>query len=31
LSYFLNHSKDIPVSFGILAFDDPFKLKSVRY
>ena len=31
LNYFLNHSMPIPANFVILEFDDPFKLKSVRY
>lgn len=31
LNHFLNQSMEIPVNFVILAFDDPFKLKSVRY
>jgi hypothetical protein len=31
LNHFLNHSMNIPVNFVILWFDDPFKLKSVRY
>lgn len=30
LSHFLNKSMEIPVCFAILAFDDPFILKSVR-
>ena len=30
LSHFLNQSMEIPVNFIVLAFDDPFKLKSVR-
>ena len=31
LSHFLNQAIDIPVNFIVLKFDDPFKLKSVRY
>jgi hypothetical protein len=31
LNHFLNQSMNIPVNFIILWFDDPFKLKSVRY
>lgn len=31
LSHFMNNSIQIPVNFIVLAFDDPFKRKSVRY